>query len=102
MGSPVGQGPEDTDRGPQSSLIIGDIFDILRATGQHADKIVEILTEKFAESGATHGQLRNAFVAETGNSASTFNRAWRDLKETDRVRVDKVDGRTRIYSAKQD
>ena len=88
--------------GGKSSLIVGDVFDILRATGQHADKIVDILTAKFAESGATHGQLRNAFVAETGNSASTFNRAWRDLKETDRVRVEKADGRTRIYPETKD
>ncbi len=88
--------------GGKSSLIVGDVFDILRATGQHADKIVEILTANFAESGATHGELKNAFVAETGNSASTFNRAWRGLKETDRVRIETVDGRTRIYPATKD
>ena len=44
--------------GGKSSLIVGDIFDILRATGQHADKIVEILAAKFAESGATHSELK--------------------------------------------
>jgi hypothetical protein len=55
-----------------------------------------------AESGATHSQLKKAFVADAGHSASTFARAWRDLKETDRVRVEKPDGRTRIYPAPKD
>jgi len=57
---------------------------------------------KFAESGATHSELKKAFVAAAGHSESTFNRAWRDLKETDRVRVENVDGRTRIYPAAKD
>jgi hypothetical protein len=88
--------------GGKSSLIVGDVFDILRATGAHADKIVEILAAKFAESGATHSELKKAFVADAGSSDSTFARAWRGLKETDRVRVEKADGRTRYYPAKQD
>ena len=39
--------------------------------------------------------------ADAGHSDSTFSRAWRGLKETDRVRVEKADGRVRIYPAKQ-
>jgi hypothetical protein len=86
--------------GGKSSLIIGDVFDILRPTGQHADKIVDILSAQFAESGATHGQLKKAFVTDAGNSASTFDRAWRDLKETDRVQVDETGSRPRYYPAR--
>jgi phage-related minor tail protein len=88
--------------GGKTSLIIGDTFDILRATGAHADKIVDILTAQFAETGATHGQLKKAFVADAGNSASSFNRAWRDLKETERVRIDETGPRPRYYPAKKD
>jgi len=75
------------------------VFDILRATGAHADKIVEILTAQFAETGATYSELKKAFIADAGNSASTFDRAWRDLKETDRVRVDETGPRPRYYPA---
>lgn len=88
--------------GGKSSLIVGDVFDILRATGEHADKIVEILSAQFAESGATHGQLKKAFITETSNSESTFARAWKILKQTDRVRLENVDGRQRIYPAQPD
>ena len=51
---------------------------------------------------AGNSELKKAFVAETGNSASTFDRAWRNRKETDRVRVDETGPRPRIYPASKD
>ena len=81
----------------KSSLIVGEKFDLVQALGQHADKIVEILKAKFSESGAKHGELKKAYVAETGGSGSTFDRAWRDLKGTDRVKIVDQDGRQKIF-----
>ena len=83
----------------KSSLVIGDLFDVFAAAGETADKIVEVLECKFAKTGVKHGELKKAYVGATGKSESTFNRAWRDLKNTDRVRIERSSGGMLIYPA---
>ena len=83
--------------GGKSSLVIGGKFDFLPAASAHADTIIEILEAKFAETGATHGELKKAFVAAKAGSGSKFDRAWKPLKGTDRMRVEKIGGRIRYY-----
>jgi KaiC/GvpD/RAD55 family RecA-like ATPase len=87
--------------GGKSSLVIGGKFDFLPAASAHADTIIEILEAKFAENGATHGELRKAFISSRAGSASKFDRAWKPLKETDRMRVEKVNGRNRYFAAEK-
>ena len=50
---------------------------INNATATHHD-----IPAHFRMRSAKDGQLKKAFDAETGISASTFDRTWRDLKET--------------------
>jgi hypothetical protein len=85
--------------GGTSSLIVGELIDTLTATGEAAEAIVQILEQRFAESGATHSELVKAYCAKTGKSKSTFDRAWRDLKNTDRVRLEQVKGKGLIFPA---
>ena len=44
------------------------------------EKILDLLRTQFAETGATHGELKKAFVAAKLGSESTFNRLWKELK----------------------
>ncbi len=83
----------------RSSLLIGNTFDIFAAGAEHADKIVEILETKFADKGATHGELKKEFVSSGAGSESTLARAWRDLRNTDRVRSETINGRARHFAA---
>lgn len=82
-----------------SSLVVGGLADVLGLASAHTDAIVGILETQFAEKGATHGELKKVFVAGKHGSDSTFGRAWRELKETDRVRLEKVAGKNLIYPA---
>ncbi|MGF1660588.1 MAG: AAA family ATPase [Rubrimonas sp.] len=69
-----------------SSLVVtlpGDFLAQFRAA--HAEKILDLLRTQFAETGATHGELKKAFVAAKLGSESTFNRAIRELKDSKQV-----------------
>ena len=46
------------------------------------------LTNKFDQSGASDSVIKRAYCEETKMSDSTFNRAWRDLLNSGRVRTD--------------
>lgn len=83
--------------GGKSSLVIAGTFDFLAAGNAHADTIIEILKDKFSEAGATHKELKMQFEVSTGASGSTFNRAWKTIKETDKIQIEKVDGRNQIF-----
>lgn len=74
----------------KSSLILAGKFDVIAAGNAHADTIVEILADKFAEQGATQTELKKEFVARKVASGATFDRAWRELKKTDRVQIEKI------------
>ena len=66
-----------------SSLVVtppGDFLAQFRAA--HSEKILDLLRTQFAETGATHGELKKAFVAAELGSESTFNRAWVSLRDT--------------------
>lgn len=88
-------------QGGKSSLIIGSKFDFLVAASAHEDKIVEILARNFADKGASHGELRKAFVTSGVGSESTFNRAWKPLRETDRVRREKEGNRNIFFATEK-
>jgi hypothetical protein len=47
---------------------------------------VEALAQVFGVSGATHGELRKANCLKTGASRSTFDRAFREVAKSGRVR----------------
>lgn len=70
--------------GGGTSLVLGPGENIGAALrGIAGTKIVELLETQFAETGATHGELRKAFVAAGFGSESSFDRAWKILKERD-------------------
>jgi AAA domain len=58
------------------------------AQDQHCERISQILTNKFSQSSASHGEIKRAYCEETKMSDSTFNRALRDLLNSGRVRRD--------------
>ena len=65
----------------ETSLVFApstDLFSLMRNGA--AEKIMDLLRTQFAETGATHGELRKAFVAAGFGAASTFDRAWRESK----------------------
>lgn len=84
--------------GGRTTLVLGTLADVLLGNNGHAENILKLLAEKFAEKGATHGELKKAFVAARYGSESTFNRAWRDVRNTDAVRVVTIDGKDRIFA----
>lgn len=85
--------------GGASSLIVGEAFDVVASAGEAADRIVEILEMESSATGLTHGKLRDKFVELKFGAASTFARAWKYLKETDRVRFVKENGKNLIFAA---
>ena len=69
------------------SLVLGPLTDfaaMFRSNGA-AEKIMELLRTQFAETGATHGELKKAFVEAGLGSASSFDRPWRDAREGSRL-----------------
>lgn len=81
----------------RSSLVAGTPPPLLNRTyklrpssaqDQHCERISQILTDKFSQSGASHGEIKRAYCEETKMSDSTFNRALRDLLNSGRVRRD--------------
>ena len=42
---------------------------------QQCERIWQILTNKFSQSGASHGEIKRAYCEETKMSESAFNRA---------------------------
>jgi len=83
----------------KSSLVVGSSHNFLQEASGHADKIVEILEAQFGDKGATHGELRKAFVASGTGAESTFNRTWKNLRESDRVRIEKSGNKKIIHPA---
>jgi hypothetical protein len=84
-----------------SSLVVtppGDFLAQFRAA--HAEKILDLLRTQFAETGATHGELKKAFVAAELGSESTFNRAWVSLRDTLPFEKDE-NLKKRVYRQKQ-
>jgi len=84
----------------RSSLVLGQPFDGgLNVAGHHAAKILELITERFAECGATNGELQKAFTEADHGSKSTFDRAFRDLKSKGKLQEEKREGKTRYRIA---
>ncbi|WP_421760322.1 AAA family ATPase [Devosia sp.] len=81
-----------------SSLVLGGLAEAFGLESAHADAIIWILETQFADKGATHGALKKAFVAAGNGSESKFDRAWRDLKDTARVRLERVGGKALIFT----
>jgi hypothetical protein len=80
----------------RSSLVVSGEFDVIAEVGkkasaaaEHEKKIIEIIKTQFADSGARHGELKKAFVDATGASGSTFDRARKKLKDSNRVWCDR-------------
>ena len=81
----------------RSSLVAGPPLPLLDRTvklrpssaqDQHCERISQILTDKFSQSGASHGEIKRAYCEETKMSESAFDRAWRDLLNSGRIRKD--------------
>jgi RecA-family ATPase len=83
----------------KSSLVLGNTFDIKAARRAQDDRIVEVLESKFADHGTKHGELKKAFVDSGAGSESSFDRAWRDLKSSSRIRTVESGGKTLYYPA---
>ncbi len=74
--------------GGRSSLVVGHEVELLSETDTNAKgQILAILKLDFAQTGATHGDLKKAFLARDYGSASTFDRGLRIFKESREVRV---------------
>ncbi len=71
-----------------TSLVLGldEFLEELKTPNEQ--KILGLLRERFAETGATHKQIKTAFVDAGYGSESTFSRAWRALRKTDEVVVE--------------
>jgi len=86
--------------GGGTSLVLGPGENIGAALRGIAGKqIVELLRTQFAETGATHAELKAAFVTAEFGSASSFDRAWRDLKGEERILVSELNKR-KVFSLK--
>jgi len=83
----------------KSSLVVKGLLDIRNSLFDHGASVVGLLEQRFAENGATHGELKKAAVEELGLSESTFARTLRELKNTDRVRTKTVDTKQRYFPA---
>jgi len=74
--------------GGATSLVLGPGENIGAALRGIAGKqILDLLDTQFAETGATHGELRKAFVKVGFGSASSFDRSLRELREGTSVNV---------------
>ena len=84
--------------GGKSSLVLGHPVDGgLNVAGFNADRVVHLLGAQFATTGATNGELYAAFTQAGYGSKSTFDRAFRSLKHSDRVEVVKGNGKSLIF-----
>lgn len=70
--------------------IIGSLFD-------HGTHVVELLESQFAEGGASNSELLKAFQQRTKISKSTFDRTLRELKTSNRIRVEGTKTRPRYF-----
>jgi AAA domain len=74
-------GLEKITLGPSSSsLAVADWKEAFEANSGLANKAHEVLEQKFGSRGATNKEWLQAYVAETGQGKSTFDRAVRKLK----------------------
>jgi RecA/RadA recombinase len=81
----------------RSSLIISHEVEPQDVVGPLAQgQIVDILSEEFAENGATNTELRKAFEARELGSKSTFDRGMRSLNKSGQVRIEGA-GRGKRY-----
>ena len=83
----------------KSSLVLGSVFDIQAARSAHEDKIVEILETRFADKGATHGELKKAFVDSGAGKDFTFRPCLENLKDTSRIRIVECGEKMLLYPA---
>ena len=81
--------------GGRTSLVAGPPPSFLQRTlrtegssqlAKQGDQIVEALAQSFGELGAAHGELRKAYCLKTRASPSTFDRAFREVAKSGRVR----------------
>ncbi|MEP4337212.1 MAG: helicase RepA family protein [Roseobacter sp.] len=86
----------------KSSLVVAGTQTIHKASTEHGKKILEILQNKFDQNGASHKELKEAFVSSGAGQDSTFARALRELRGSDRMIVDKVDGKARYIAVPED
>jgi hypothetical protein len=88
--------------GGRSSLVAGAAPPLLQrktifpAHVKQVEKLVEILRRDFNEPGASHGDLKSTFCAETRASESTFARTLNAAKEGRRIRQE-GDGKSGRY-----
>jgi putative DNA primase/helicase len=85
----------------KSSLVVNEAHAVNRAPSDHGKKIIELLRSRFAKDGATHKELKEAFV-ENGKSGSTFSRALQELKNSGRVMSKKINKSTRYFAVPDD
>jgi hypothetical protein len=72
-----------------SSLVMGGEIDPTSVISElNNDRIRDLLTENFGQSGATNGEIAQAFIEAQYGSRSTFNRAFSKLKKQNALRVE--------------
>ena len=59
---------------------------------------MEIMVVELGDGGATHKELKQAFVEAKAGSESTFNREWKKLKAGDQLRQEEYDGKTIFFA----
>jgi KaiC/GvpD/RAD55 family RecA-like ATPase len=75
--------------GNASSLVMGGAVDPTdEISDLNGDRILDILSKKFGDSGASNSELLAAFDKADFGSKSTFDRALRSLKKQDALRVE--------------
>lgn len=96
---PINAKLERVDLGlDKTSLVLGEVYEgPLGIKSHHAGCIIELLEARFADGGATTTELQRAFIEAGHGSESTFDRAWRDLKGSEKVRAEKVEGKIRYF-----
>lgn len=80
-----------------SSLVMGGEVDPTSVISNiNADRVLDIITEQFANNGETYAELLKAFIAAKFGSKSSFDRGLRDLKWQKRIRSEGK-GKGRLY-----
>ena len=81
----------------KSSLVITGTTDPKKAKTETRDQILRLIVGKFENKGVVHRDLVNAFVEEGFGSKSTFDREWRNLRESEFVYIDDGAGHKEIF-----
>ena len=85
--------------GGGSSLVVAGEVDLATAITGHQDRIVDLVKSQSCGNGVTHADLKKAFIASGAGKESTFDRAWRGLKDSGRLKREKTGGKTLYFTA---